>query len=1511
MDAGQAYMQTAGRVEGPPAGEPAGTPADERAQEDAALLRDLAARQEEAVRTVEGFGSDSALDLEWAASADGVSVGAVESGAALIIPPALVSPLPPPPPAALADLNPPTDVDEPPPGMPPEQHAAWRSWRRQVAGWRRAQHAAGESGQIRHWVESAADRIAAHGAEVELVVAAGLLTVTTEPRLSRHLLVAPAAVTASADGTLVVAGGPAMLDEDLLEAGMLGDGLRSALAPLRAEVDAGRFAAADLPAAGEQLGWAFAEVEQHLPPHAQLSYAPMLLCRRRRRHRTVAALQALATTPTRPHPLAPASERRVGTAAGPLVLPSPATPAQQRIITAAAEGGDVAVSGPAGTGKSHTIANLAAALAADGRRVLVAADEFPVLEQVRRLAGEPIAAVAPIEDPVGGGDLAGPLRAAAALADQGDAEQEARQARAELDAAAAAHGQALDELAALRGPLSSERSLLGVRMTAAGHWAALAALDGRERVVEQFDPHMPVREDMEPPLSDDEMARLLHHTEELADLDGPIVVPEVPTVAEAAALLADRAQAHMQAYAPTGEGGVDEGLRRTVAALDPAVRHQLELAAERFAADPEAQAALTAQRRSDVLRAAAAAGLPLRLARPLRTLTAALADEYADSEPRAALAALRNRTEQAVGRLHEVDSGLRRRIVGQAGADTVRLQALADHLDRLAASATDVVAERCLAGLLAGEHAGWQARRDALAGFLADAPTLPTLPGRRTAEVWAQVAAVADAVGQAGPWRRTRLLRRHEELLAGVEVAGVEVEADPQRVADAARAAARFVGLLGGWGRELLDTADPLAASGLLLESIDGLRAAVAEVADEPLVDLIPSRDAAGCRRMAVACRALVDTATQTAVSASVAVADWEPLLDELAAAGANLTTVSQLRRLTAALAARSALRAELGAPTADAAVDYAAATEYLDGIPDPAQVLAAVARSDATANLEVAQGRLAAIQERLAAAPAPGPALAAALASGDLAAYEQASNDLARLQARAERMADRQALSDRLATTNPGLAKAIAENPRDERLAAWLPDEFGRLWRAAGRRRLLIGWEPPDEGAATDRLTAEEARLEAAESRWVAAEVRRRAADAYGGQRGDLLADLEGSLDVAVPPLRAAAPLWFATVEAVAGMVASGRIDLFDTVLVDEAASAPATAALVYAAGRNTAVFGDADMSVEPEGGSLLSFAVQRVGGSVRRLQEHFRSSPELLSVAASTADGPTAERITPIRPPSVGGPPPFRRVQVAGGHGSGGQLVAEADRVVDEVAALHADGRWRDASFAVASLAAPAWYLDHIRRGLQARIGADERAVRRLVVGQVSELRRLERDVVVCGVGALPDGEPAVSSAQIGLLLSRVRGEFVLVHLGAPQVWPDGQPVRRLIDTIDAPPAWSSPLSPALNGQVFELLVDGLRERGFDPHPGVPLLEGQARLAFPDGRGGMVGLAVSGLSPQGDAGSLADERAREQILERLGWRFLRVPAIRLQLNPEHALDALARQVARADGGTGTAPLA
>src|SRR5258708_31285864 len=142
--------------------------------------------------------------------------------------------------------------------------------------------------------------------------------------------------------------------------------------------------------------------------------------------------------------------------AEPLLLPWPANEEQQRILTQAQHSTGVTVQAPAGTGKSHTIANIISHYVAYGKRVLVVAGKEQAL---RALTGKIPAGIKDLTVSVLGADAdsrpdlqsaIGQIQARVTAIDQAVADERIRQLTAALHAVSRSIAAATHALLATR-----------------------------------------------------------------------------------------------------------------------------------------------------------------------------------------------------------------------------------------------------------------------------------------------------------------------------------------------------------------------------------------------------------------------------------------------------------------------------------------------------------------------------------------------------------------------------------------------------------------------------------------------------------------------------------------------------------------------------------------------------------------------------------------------------------------------------------------------------------------------------------------------------------------------------------------------------------------------------------------------------------------------------------------------------------------------------------------------------
>lgn len=235
---------------------------------------------------------------------------------------------------------------------------------------------------------------------MELVVANGLLTATGEQgELRRHLAVSPAEVLLDRNsGTLTVEATDAPSEEVNWTTGDIRSVLSDQAAGLKRLVEAESHADAEIAVKTLVASFGTKGIELQSPssrvaaPSIGLGVHAAVLLRQRDASSLLELLRVMAedmaaggfvsepfkmvTSPSfRPAPRSCRHDRAA--------LPLPANVEQRSMIDRARAEAHMVIQGPPGTGKTHTIANLAAVLMAEGRRVLITAENDRALTEVQ------------------------------------------------------------------------------------------------------------------------------------------------------------------------------------------------------------------------------------------------------------------------------------------------------------------------------------------------------------------------------------------------------------------------------------------------------------------------------------------------------------------------------------------------------------------------------------------------------------------------------------------------------------------------------------------------------------------------------------------------------------------------------------------------------------------------------------------------------------------------------------------------------------------------------------------------------------------------------------------------------------------------------------------------------------------------------------------------------------------------------------------------------------------------
>jgi very-short-patch-repair endonuclease len=279
------------------------------------------------------------------------------------------------------------------------------------------------------------------------------------------------------------------------------------------------------------------------------------------------------------------------------------------------------------------------------------------------------------------------------------------------------------------------------------------------------------------------------------------------------------------------------------------------------------------------------------------------------------------------------------------------------------------------------------------------------------------------------------------------------------------------------------------------------------------------------------------------------------------------------------------------------------------------------------------------------------------------------------------------------------------------------------------------------------------------------------------------------------------AVPVWVMSVDRAIEQFAGGAH--FDVVIVDEASQADLFALPVLSLAERAVVVGD-DQQIGPQlgfvgtvsglinshlgdvpsaehfdpEGSLYDHAVRRSPERIL-LTEHFRCVPQIIEFSSRHYyDG----RIEPLRPDrSVALGDPVRTVYLADGVRQalseyGDVNVAEADALVERVAAIVADPAYARRTLGVISLLSSSGQALYLLARLREVIGEDEIQARRLRVGDAYTFQGDERDVVLVSMVVSANGGRVAAFTKreyhrrINVAASRARDQLWIFHSVQP---------------------------------------------------------------------------------------------------------------------------------------------
>jgi very-short-patch-repair endonuclease len=407
----------------------------------------------------------------------------------------------------------------------------------------------------------------------------------------------------------------------------------------------------------------------------------------------------------------------------------------------------------------------------------------------------------------------------------------------------------------------------------------------------------------------------------------------------------------------------------------------------------------------------------------------------------------------------------------------------------------------------------------------------------------------------------------------------------------------------------------------------------------------------------------------------------------------------------------------------------------------------------------------------------------------------------------------------------------------------------------------------------------------------------------------------------------RGAVPVWIMPLSRVVDNF-DPRQTRFDVVIIDEASQSDVMALVACYLGRRVVVVGDHEQVSPSAVGqdltviqnlidthlqgipndqlydgkrSIYDLARQSFGQTIC-LVEHFRCVPEIIQFSNDLS---YQGRIRPLRDPSKVRLQPSVHAHRVSSSGREGKINhEEVDAVVSLVVAAieqpeYATNEFGDpVSFGVVSLMGEEQAIE-IELKLRTRLSAAEYDRRRILCGTAAQFQGDERDVVflsvvdVPGTGPLPLREQEMFKQRFNVGASRARDQMWVVHsLTHQSDLKTGDLRRRLIEHVLDPTVLMRAMDEKgkrVESEFERLVMRSLLSAGYRVTPQWKVGAFRIDLVV-EGNNRRLAVECDG-DRYHPIEKLAEDMERQAILERLGWRFVRIRGSEFFLDPERAM--------------------
>jgi very-short-patch-repair endonuclease len=578
-------------------------------------------------------------------------------------------------------------------------------------------------------------------------------------------------------------------------------------------------------------------------------------------------------------------------------------------------------------------------------------------------------------------------------------------------------------------------------------------------------------------------------------------------------------------------------------------------------------------------------------------------------------------------------------------------------------------------------------------------------------------------------------------------------------------------------------------------------------------------------------------------------------------------------------------------------------------------------------------------------------PAIATQRAVSDLSttAYAEAYDELNRLAGKLGVWRDRRDLLRRLGHAAPTWADVIRSRV-DVHGAPALPGDAAVAWRWGQLRQEIDRRAALDERSLVALLHQRRAELRSATAdlidrkAWLRQSVRtdlpaRQALQGWadttkkiGKGTGKRAPALQAEARTLLLKARDAVPVWIMPLARVAESFVPGATR-FDVVIVDEASQSDVTGLLAWFLGERIAIVGDheqvspmavgqdvtamADLIEQYLVGipnshlydgrtSIYDLARQCFGGTIA-LREHFRCVPDIIEFSNELSYN---FDIRPLRNPGSAERPHVVEHIVSPDLGSareGKENLAEARTIAALIKAATELPEYAGKSIGAITLLGDdqAWLIHELTVSL---VDAIELEKRRFISGNAAQFQGDERHVMFLSMVDTPTGgflkmsQLEATKQRFNVAASRAKDQLWLVHsLDPGRDLQPGDLRRRLIEYARDPGARRREMQRAKSRAESPLeaeIIQRLVARGYSVHPQVWVGEYRIDMVIRDGN------REAAVECDGDRfhglDQIAHDMRRQAVLERAGWRFVRVRGTRFFKDPEGTIDWLCDELAR-----------